>query len=135
MLPHQAAMADHLAHHDPIFLLHEELIPLLIGSSSREGNLLSHTKGSDFFIDKLPTVIGIEALDRKREERSGALESCQHRLSSTVEQRETFRPPGGDIGQRDRIQAATLQSPSTVGDQVHLQEARFGIVPTSRTSE
>ena len=41
----------------------------------------------------------------------------------------TFRPPGGDIGQRDRVEAATLQSPSTVGHQIDLQKARFGLVP------
>ena len=85
--------------------------------------------GSDFFIDKFPTIIGIEAQDRKREERSSALESCQHRLSPTVEQGKTFRPSGGDIGQRDGVQATTLKSPSTVGHQVHLQKAQFGLVP------
>jgi epoxyqueuosine reductase QueG len=79
-----------------------------MGASSRNGNLLTHTIGSDFFIDKLPTIIGIEAQDRKREERSGALESCQHCLSPAVEQGKTFCPAGGDIGQRDRVQATTL---------------------------
>jgi len=68
-------MAHHLTHHDPIFLLYKALIPFLIGASSRKGNLLTHPIVSDFFIDKLPTIIGIEAQDRKREERSGALES------------------------------------------------------------
>jgi len=108
MLPNQATMAHHLTHHDPIFLLHEALIAFLIGASSRKGNLLTHTIGSDFFIDKLSTIIGIEAQDRKREERLGALKSCQHCLSPTVEQGQTFCPAGGDIGQRDRVQATTL---------------------------
>src|SRR6266436_4871309 len=107
-------MAHHLTHHHPIFLLHKALIPFLIRASSRKGNLLTHTIGSDFFIDKLSTIIGIEAQDRKREERSRALESCQHRLSPTVEQGKTCRPDGGDIGQRDGVQATTLKSPSTV---------------------
>jgi hypothetical protein len=84
-LPHQATIAHHLTHHDPIFLLHKALIPFLIGASSREGDLLTHTIGSDFFVDKLPTIVGIDSQDRKREERSGSLESCQDRLSSTVE--------------------------------------------------
>src|SRR5947209_5939392 len=101
-------MAHHLTHHHPIFLLHKALIPFLIGTSSRKGNLLTHTIGSDFFIDKLPTIIGIEAQDRKREERSGTLESCQHGLSPTVEQGKTFCPASGNIGQCDRVQATTL---------------------------
>src|SRR5215471_12183644 len=122
-------MAHHLAHDHTILLLYEALIAFLIRTSSREGNLLTHTKVSDFFIDKLPTVIGIEAQDRKREERSGALESRQHRLPPTVKQGKTFRPAGGDIGQRDRVQATTLYSPATVSHQVHLQEACFGLVP------
>src|SRR5258706_13759952 len=74
-------MAYHLTHDHPIFLLHKALIPFLIGTSSRKGNLLTHTKVSDFVVDKLPTIISIEAQDRKREEHSGALESCQHCLS------------------------------------------------------
>ena len=32
-----------------------------------------------------------------------------------LSKRETFRPPGGDIGQRDCIEAATLHVSSTVG--------------------
>ena len=65
MLPHQAAMTHHLTHHDPIFLLHKALIPFLIGTSPREGKLLTHAIGGDFLIDKLPAVIGIEAQDRE----------------------------------------------------------------------
>src|SRR5215471_10598158 len=103
-------MAHHLAHDHTILLLYEALIPFLIRTSSREGNLLTHTKVSDFFIDKLPTINGIKAQDRKREERSGSLESNQNRLSPTVEQGKTFCSVGGDIGQRDRVQAPALHS-------------------------
>src|SRR5260370_38361773 len=56
MLPNQATLAHYLPHHDPIFLLHKALIPFLIGASSRKGNLLTHTIGSDFLIDKLPPL-------------------------------------------------------------------------------
>src|SRR6266849_1014127 len=129
MHPHQATIAHHLTHHDPIFLLHKALIPFLIGASSREGDLLTHTIGSDFFIDKLPAIIGIKAQDRKGEACPGTLESCQHCRSPTVEQRQTFRPPGGDIGQSDGVEATALQLPSTMGDQIDLQEAWFGFVP------
>ena len=59
----------------------------------------------------------------------GTLKGGQNRLSSTVEQRQTFRPPGGDISQRDGVEATALQTPTTMGDQIDLQEARFGIVP------
>ena len=98
MLPDETAMAHHLSHHDPIFLLHKALVPFLIGPSSREGNLLTYTIRGDFFVDKFSTVIGINTQDGKRETASGTLESRQHRLSPTVEQGKTFRPAGGDIG-------------------------------------
>src|SRR6185437_14103036 len=61
--------------------------------------------------------------------RPGALECSQNRLTPTIEQGEAFRPAGGDICERDRVQATTLQSSPTMGDQVHLQETRFGLVP------
>src|SRR5690349_9616694 len=75
------------------------------------------------------TVIGIESQDGKRKTPPSTLEGCYHRFSSTVEQRKTFRPPGGNIRQRDRIQAATLQSPSTMGHEIHLQKTRLGFIP------
>ena len=67
-------MAHHLPHDHPIFLLDEALVSLLIGASSREGDLLTHTIGGNFFIDKLSAVIGIESQDRKRKKRSGRAE-------------------------------------------------------------
>ena len=67
-------MAHHLSHHDPIFLLHEALVSFLIGASSRKGDLLTYTIVGNFFIDKLSTVIGIEAQDRKRESALGRAE-------------------------------------------------------------
>nr|WP_236601640.1 hypothetical protein [Ktedonobacter sp. SOSP1-52] len=135
MLANQAAMAHHLAHHHPIFLFHEALVPFLIGTSSREGDLLTHTIGSDLFVDKFSAVIGIESQDRKWEARPGALEGSQDGFSPPIEQGETFCPPGGDIGQRNGIQAATLQSPSTVSNQINLQEAWFGLVLLSVSAD
>src|SRR5438874_2175922 len=132
MLPKQTTMAYHLTHDHPIFLLHEALVPLLIGASSREGDLLTHTIRGHLFIDKLPSIIGIEAQDGKRKKCPGTLKGGQNRLSSTVEQRQTFRPPGGDIGQRNGVEATALQSPTTMGDQIDLQEAWLGLVPTFR---
>src|SRR5450755_218631 len=129
MLPDQAAMAHHLTHHHPIFLLDEALVPFLIWASSREGDLLTHTIGSHFFVDKLSTIVGIDSQDGKRKACPGTLESGQNRLRPTVEQGETFRPPGGDIGQRDGVEAATLQSSPTVDNQIHLQEAWCGLIP------
>ena len=96
----------------------QRMIPFLVGASSRKGNLLSHTIGSDFLVDKFPTVIGIQSQDWKREKRSSTLESYQQRLSPTVEQGKTFGPADSDIGQRDRVHATTLYSHSTVGTRV-----------------
>jgi hypothetical protein len=98
--------------------LHIALVPFLIRTSSRKRDLLTDTIRSNLFVYKLPAVIGIESQDGKWEARLGTLEGSQDRLSPTVEQGQTFRPPVGDIGQRDRVLATALQSPSTMSDQI-----------------
>jgi hypothetical protein len=85
MLPNQATMAHHLSHHRPIFLFDEALVSLLVWASSCERDLLTYTIRSNFFVDELPTVIGIESQDGKRKECPGALEGSQDGFSPTVE--------------------------------------------------
>jgi hypothetical protein len=66
-------MAHHLSHHDPIFLLHKALVAFLIGAPSREGDLLTNTICGNFFVDELPTVIGIDSQNGKWKQRAGTL--------------------------------------------------------------
>jgi len=60
------------------------LVPLLIGASSRKGDLLTHTKRGNLFVDKFSTVVGIKSQDGKWKESTGTLEGNQHCLSPTV---------------------------------------------------
>jgi hypothetical protein len=135
MFPDEATVADDLSHHYPIFLLHEALVSFLIRASSREGDLLTYTIGGDLFVDKFSAVVGVESQDGKRKERPGTLEGSQDRFSPTVEQGQTLRPLGGDIGQRDRVEVAALRVPSTMGNQINLQEAWFGLVPLGERAD
>lgn len=95
MHPTQTGRANHLTDDDSIFLFHEALVPLLVRTPARKGNLLTHTRIGDRLVEKLPTSIRIESQDRKRKASPSTLEGRNHRFSSTVEQRQRFRPASG----------------------------------------
>jgi hypothetical protein len=58
---------------------------------------------------RLPTVIGINPQDRKREERACPLEGSQHRLPAAMHERKAFCPPGGSIGEREPCTGSHLR--------------------------
>ena len=78
-------MAYHLPHDHPVFLLDEALVALLIRTSSREGDLLTHTIRGNFFVDKFSAVIGVQSQNGKWEQRPSVLEGSPHGFSPTVE--------------------------------------------------
>src|SRR5439155_16242669 len=84
---------------------------------------------SHVFIDKLSSVIRIDPQNGKRKERAGALQGREHLLSSTVEQRETFRPPSGHIREGQRIKEVSFKVRTAMGYQVDFQKTRFGLIP------
>ncbi len=50
------------------------------------------TIGDDYFIDELPTIVGINPEDRKRKERACTLDGCQNCLLTAIEGRKAFCP-------------------------------------------
>jgi len=82
----EAIIADHLSHNRAIFLLSKTLIVFQRRASPRERNLFLFAIGNYSFIDEFSTVIGIDPQNRKGEERSRALEGCQHRLLTHKEE-------------------------------------------------
>jgi len=69
----------------PFFCQGVALVLLLIGASSRKGDLLTHTIRDNFFVDKSSAVIGIQSQDGKREMRPSGLPSSPLGFSPTVE--------------------------------------------------
>jgi hypothetical protein len=117
----------------PILLLHKTLIIFQRRASSRERNLFLFTIGDDYLIDELATVVGIDSQDRKREERPRALDGCQNRHLSPVQQGQTFRPPGGYVGECQRVQVAALNVGATMGYKIRWKSSRVGSHSTPRT--
>ncbi len=65
--------------------------------------------------DHSRTVIGINQEERERQERACTLEGCQHRHLSPVEERQTFRPPGCDVGERKPCTGSLPRCPAHNG--------------------
>ena len=129
MFSNQAIIADHLAHNRAIFLFDKTLISFQIRPSSREGDLFLFTIGDHDLIDELSAVIGINPQNRKREQRACALEGSQHRLLAPMQEGKAFRPAGGYVGERQRVQVTSLDVGATMGHQVRFQKARSGLLP------
>src|ERR1700730_8445726 len=55
--------------------------------------------------------------------------SVQHRLPTTVQERETLGPSCGNVGEGQGIQGASLRFSPTVSDQICLQKARLRFIP------
>ncbi len=96
------------------------MVSFLRRPSPRERHLFLFTIGDHHFIDELSTVVGIDAEDRKREQRVCALEGRQHRLSTTIQEGEAFGPAHRDVGEGQGVQIASLGLYAAVGDQVCL---------------
>ena len=106
--------------------------PLIVfqrGASPRECYLLLFAIGDQRLVEELSAIIGIDPQDRKGEERASSSDSCQHRFLTPVQQRKTFRPPGCDIGERQRVDVASLAIGATMGHQVRFQKAGLGFLP------
>src|SRR5258708_40368706 len=103
-----------------------------MGASPGEGDLLTCVKAGNPFINKLAAVIRIDPQDGKREQHAGALQGCNHRLLPTVEQRETLRPPSSDIRKGECVEETPLKMWTAMGDQIHFQKARLGLIPVRK---
>ena len=129
MFSHQAVIADHLAYNRPILLLDKTLIVFQVRASPCESNVRLLAVDDHCLVDELSAVIGIYPQNGKRKQQACLLESCQHRFLTAVQQGKTFRPPGCDVGERQRVQVASLGVCPTMGHQVCFQKAGSGLIP------
>ena len=129
VFPNQAIITDHLADNRSIFLFDKTLVSFLIRPSSCEGNLFLFTIRHNFLIEELPAIIGIDAQDGERKERMRALDGCQNRLPTTVEEREAFSPACRDVGEGQGVEVASLRFSPTMGNQICFQKARLRFTP------
>lgn len=129
---HQATISDHLAYDHAIFLFYEALVPLLVGPSPCKRDLLAETIRGDFLVDELSSIVCIDPQDGKRKQCASTMQGSQHGLASTVEQGQTLHPAGGDIGQREWVEATHLQMSPAVRHQVGFHKAWLRLVPLGK---
>src|SRR5260370_34916162 len=129
MFSDKAIRARHLANDRSIFLLDKALIPFLIGPSTGKGDVFLFTIGYHDSIDELSTVIGINPQNGKREQPTCALKACQHRLLPALQEGQAFRPAGGYISERQRVQVAAIDVCATMGHQIRFQKTWLGLIP------
>ena len=110
------------------FLLDIALVPFLIGPSSGKGDVFLFTIGYHDSIDGLSTVIGINPQNGKREQPTCALKGCQHRLLGAMQEGQAFRPAGGYIGERQRVQIAAIDVCATLGRPFRFQKSWLGLI-------
>ena len=85
--------------------------------------------GDQHFIDELATVVGIDPQNRKREERACASEGRQDRLLAPMQERKAFRPSGGHIGERQRVDIPSLDVSAIMSHEICFQKAGSGLLP------
>jgi hypothetical protein len=102
--------------------LHKTLIIFQVWASPREGDVGLFTIGDHCLVEKFPTVIGIDAQDGKRKQQACLLKSGQYRFLTPVQYGQTFRPPGGYIGEGQGVQVPSLTISATMGYQISFQK-------------
>jgi len=94
-----------------------------------EGDLLLGAVAQEMVVDELRSVVGVDPDDRKREDRHDVLEGLEAPLRGLVAHAAVDRPPGCDIGDRERETVLARGVASLVADQVDLDEPGHRVVP------
>src|SRR2546422_3454205 len=83
-------------------------------------------------IEKFRAAIGVNAQQGKRKELASLRKRGQHGVSTFREQRETFGPAGGEIGQRQGVQKPPIEVLTTMSAPVPFPQSRGGPAPIGR---
>src|SRR6266568_961745 len=125
----EAIIADHLAHNLPVLLFDVALIVASSRTSSGKGDVFLLTENQQLHVDKLCSVVCVDAQQRKGKKLLGSLECSNDRLLTTIEKWETFCPSGSNVSQGQRIEVRSLCLSTTMGHKIGFHEARLGLIP------
>jgi hypothetical protein len=120
------------AHHIPILLLHVTAIVLLVGTRPGKGNLLLAAIGVEALVNELAAVVRVHTKESERETLSYPVYCRTYPHLPFTPNRQAFRPATGDVHSTERVQVKTLHALTTVGYQVHFQEARLVLLPIGK---
>src|SRR2546421_8149077 len=125
----EAIIADHLPNNLPVLLLHVTLIIAASWAPEGYGDLLLFTKGEQVGIDKLRSIIRVNAQDRKGEQVLSAFQRSNDCLLAFVEQRKAFSPSGSNIGEGQGTQERSVGMGPAMSDQIGFQKTWLDVVP------
>jgi hypothetical protein len=120
------------AHHIPILLLHVTAIVLLVGTRPGKGNLLLATIGVETSVDELAAVVRVHTKESEGETLSHPVYCRTYSLLPFTPNRQAFRPAAGNVHSTERVQVKALYALTTVGYQIHFQEARLVLLPIGK---
>ncbi len=102
---------------------------LFAGAPPREGDVFPSAVAEELTVQELTAVVGVDSNQGKGQQLPSVIQGSNHPLLAAVQQRQTFRPTGGDIGERQGLQECTLGAPTAMRHQIDLHAARPGVVP------
>ena len=120
----QATVADQSAHNGAVLLLDPGLVVLLVGSCAGAFDLLLLAEVEDCIVHERAVIVRVQALEREWQQRLRRGESVDDQALLAHEQGEALRPPGGDVGQHERVdEVAVVLLAATVRRQLDLPVA------------
>jgi len=127
----QAVISDPLPYVRPVLLFDMGVVIFVAGPASGElDGLFSFGKVSqEVIVEKLASVIAIEAEDRKREGLFNVFDLIQHSSLSFAPYGPLFGPSGSDIDEIDGIGIHSGSGIAAMGDRIGFEKTRSGFVP------
>ena len=125
----EAVVAHEPANHRAILLLDPGLIVLLIGPRARELEMLFLAIALECLIDEGAVVVRVDPADRHRELMSHDCKPFDDQKLLPGHQRDRLGPSRTHIGRYQAPQEGPLHGVAAVGNEVHLEEPRFRLLP------
>ncbi len=118
-----------------ILLFNKSLVVLAIRSGAGERQVLVFTVLFEPGVDEQCIIVAVNALQRKWQLLAKAVQDGDNILARAVRLSLALCPAAVDLYSGQRVQIVTGCGLSTVGDQVHLDEARPDLIPIGKSAD
>ena len=96
----QAAVPDQTADDGAVLLFDPGLVVLAEGPGPGQLDALLPAEGHQHLVEELAAVVRVDPAEREGQRASQLIQRIDHQACFAHEERYAFRPPAGDIGQR-----------------------------------
>jgi len=112
--------AQELADVGPVFLLHVGIIVFLIRATPSELDPVSLAIAVQMIVNKLGTIVGIEALEREGDRLRHLFQRCEDDLLALPQHRTSLYPGSVDVGEIKGLEEIPVGGVAGVSDQIDL---------------